>query len=511
MAYKFYQGVFNSSGTLNIESEITGNALSIDTGGVTVTAGASSFQALTGTVLTASSKIEIANVSLTSAGLLSGSNLVVSASALSASNVYAGTLNAPNLTLTGDLVVSGNTTLGDASGGSVVTIKDPTTVSGTTFTVLSSSGAQLFAVSAATGTVVRNMGFAVEDAASAVQVTLAPNGAISGSGNLRAGGSLVVAGSSSLQAVTASALSSSGALTIGGVSTLSAVTASALSSSGAVTIGGPLLLSSSTTHQISGSVNLANGISVAGNAVVAGNTVITGTLNVNGAVTFPNTVTIKDLFVTGTVTAVSSTNLNVADAKVVIASGSTTTASFDTLDPAGLYIGGSGGDGTDAFGRIALGHNAGAWTWEVFASGAIDPALKVGNGNNGTVAIGSTTVLSQTALFSGAITGSATGVGLRLKYSGISSTPFTPALSEYVLGVTTTSTAITISLPPPGIGDIGRVLLIKDVSNNASVNNITITPNGTDTIDGVNSSIVLNSNNAAVHCIVIAANKWGLF
>ena len=142
---------------------------------------------------------------------------------------------------------------------------------------------------------------------------------------------------------------------------------------------------------------------------------------------------------------------------------------------------------------------------------AIDPALKLGNGNNGSVAIGSTTVLSQTALFSGAVTGSSAGVGLKLKYASVTTTPFTPALSEYVLGVTTTSTAITISLPPPGAGDVGRVLLIKDVSNNASVNNITIEPNGSDTIDGVNASVKLESNSAAVHCIVTAANKWGLF
>ena len=53
--------------------------------------------------------------------------------------------------------------------------------------------------------------------------------------------------------------------------------------------------------------------------------------------------------------------------------------------------------------------------------------------------------------------------------------------------------------------------MIKDVSNNASVNNITIEPNGTDTIDGVNASVKLESNSAAVHCIVVAANKWGLF
>lgn len=450
MAYKFYSGPFNSSGTLNIENSITGNALAIDTGGITVTAGASSFQALTGTTVSASSKIQIGAVSIDSTGLLSGSNLVITASAISASSILVNTLSAPNLTLSGDLIVSGNTTLGNASSDVII-------VSGI---LTGSAGVRLNAGLVVSG----GAGIVLRDAADAAEVfNVGTNGNVSGSGSRQIGGALVVAGSSSLQAVTASALSSSGGLQVGG------------------------------------------GLNVAGNAIV------TGTLTVNGAVTFPNTVTIKDLFVTGTTTSVSSTNLNIADAKVVIASGSTTTASFDTLDPAGLYIGGSGGDGTDAFGRIALSHSAGTWTWEVAASGVIDPALKIGGGPNGTVAIGSTTVLSQTALFGGAVTGSSVGVGLKLKYSSITTTPFTPALSEYVLGVATTGSAMTISLPAPGAGDIGRVLLIKDVSNNASVNNITIAPNGTDTIDGVNASVKLESNGAAIHCIVTAANKWGLF
>jgi hypothetical protein len=120
------------------------------------------------------------------------------------------------------------------------------------------------------------------------------------------------------------------------------------------------------------------------------------------------------------------------------------------------------------------------------------------------------TVLQQTALFGGAVTGSNTGVAVRFNLTNVMSTPFTPAFSSYVLAVDTTS-AKTINLPAPGAGDAGKVFLIKDASNNASVNNITVAPNGTDTIDGVNASIVLNSNNAAVHCIVVAANKWGLF
>jgi hypothetical protein len=120
------------------------------------------------------------------------------------------------------------------------------------------------------------------------------------------------------------------------------------------------------------------------------------------------------------------------------------------------------------------------------------------------------TVLQQTSLFGGAVTGSNTGVAVRFNLTNVMSTPFTPAFSSYVLAVDTTS-AKTINLPAPGASDAGKVFLIKDVSNNASVNNITVAPNGTDTIDGVNASIVLNSNGAAVHCIVVAANKWGLF
>lgn len=472
MAYKFFQGTLNTSGTLNVENAITGNALAIDTGGITVTGGGSSFLAVTGTVVTASSKIQIGAVSVDSAGLLSGSNLVITASAISASTLSAGTLSAPNLTLSGDLIVSGNTTLGDASGGTTITIKEPTTVSGTTFTVISSSGAQLFAVSAASGTVARNMGIAVENASSVVQVALAPNGQVSGSGNFIVGGGLSVAGSSSL----------------------SAVTASSLSSSGPATIGGTLILSGAS-HQVTGGMNLLNGMVMAGNLIVS------------GTATFPNTVTIKDLFVTGTTTSVSSTNLNVADAKIVIASGSTTTASFDTLDPAGLYIGGAGNDGADAFGRISLNHNAGAWTWQVYASGAIDPALQVGAGANGSISIGSNLIATASGLFGGAITGSSTnGVGLKLRVREVNTNVLLD-VHDYVVSVDTTA-ARTITLP--SAVDVGRVYLIKDKTGNAATNNITIQRSGSDTIDGA-TSVKLESAYAAVSVVCVSASTWSLF
>ena len=502
MAYKFFTGTLNTSGALNVENAITGNAVRVDTGGVVVSSGnivASTSELTASAVSSSTAQFGTLTVATFSPASISATSLTATTGSFT--RVSGGFVDLitdntvpvwddTNGRFANSAVVSsfgGLTTLSNGltvtTGTSALQATTATTVSATSLTATTGSFTRLSGT-AFTGITNQNLPSWDGGLGQFEDSYISRNGfgktTISGALGLDVTGAVAVVGT----------LSASSTLQVGGISTLQAVNAQAVTAT---------------------TLSASSGLQLGGGIVAAGNAVITGSLIVNGAVTFPNTVTIKDLYVTGTITSVSTTNLDVADAKIVIASGSMTTASFDTLDPVGLYVGGAGGNGTDAFGRIALNHDAGAWTWEVFASGAIDPALKVGNGNNGSVAIGSTTVLSQTALFSGAVTGSSAGVGLKLKYTSITTTPFTPALSEYVLGVTTTSTAITISLPAPGAGDVGRVLLIKDVSNNASVNNITITPNGSDTIDGVNASVKLESNSAAVHCIVTAANKWGLF
>ena len=65
--------------------------------------------------------------------------------------------------------------------------------------------------------------------------------------------------------------------------------------------------------------------------------------------------------------------------------------------------------------------------------------------------------------------------------------------TDYYIGVTNTAAARTITLPTTGITALepsrGQVFIIKDESNAASINNITITPNG-GTIDGAASKVI---------------------
>ena len=75
-------------------------------------------------------------------------------------------------------------------------------------------------------------------------------------------------------------------------------------------------------------------------------------------------------------------------------------------------------------------------------------------------------------------------------------TDYTFIASDYYVGVES-NTSINITLPP---GEEGRICVVKDQSSNCSIHNLTILPQGTDTIDNQNS-VILALNNAAVDMI----------
>lgn len=98
----------------------------------------------------------------------------------------------------------------------------------------------------------------------------------------------------------------------------------------------------------------------------------------------------------------------------------------------------------------------------------------------------------------------ATGSGV-VTYSGVTTTPFAVQSSDAqkILGVNT-STAKTLNLPAAtNVVWIG----IKDVSGTAATNNITVTPNGSDTIDGA-ASLTINENFAARWLMSDGSSKW---
>jgi hypothetical protein len=72
------------------------------------------------------------------------------------------------------------------------------------------------------------------------------------------------------------------------------------------------------------------------------------------------------------------------------------------------------------------------------------------------------------------------------------------------LGVSTSGGAKTLNLPAPSTGELK---IIKDESKQAGTNNITIVPNGAQTVDG-GASLVLNTNGAVAWLIGISGTGW---
>ena len=70
--------------------------------------------------------------------------------------------------------------------------------------------------------------------------------------------------------------------------------------------------------------------------------------------------------------------------------------------------------------------------------------------------------------------------------------------------VNTTSGAITVTLPAGSAGDI---VGISDYASTFQTNNVTITPNGTDKINGVNDDATLNTQGLAVTLVYVDATR----
>jgi hypothetical protein len=74
----------------------------------------------------------------------------------------------------------------------------------------------------------------------------------------------------------------------------------------------------------------------------------------------------------------------------------------------------------------------------------------------------------------------------------------------------TTSVACTVNLPSAASVGAGRYFIITDVSNNAATHNITINPNGTDTILQENSAVVFVWNGQSAFFTPDGSNNWNL-
>ena len=82
------------------------------------------------------------------------------------------------------------------------------------------------------------------------------------------------------------------------------------------------------------------------------------------------------------------------------------------------------------------------------------------------------------------------------------------ASTDDYIGCNTTGGAFTISLPSAATVANGKKLIIKDEGGNATTNHLSITPNGTNTIDGSNSTTLLSVNFESLTLVCNGADSW---
>lgn len=83
---------------------------------------------------------------------------------------------------------------------------------------------------------------------------------------------------------------------------------------------------------------------------------------------------------------------------------------------------------------------------------------------------------------------------------------YTALVTDYIIGVTSTAAARTITLPTAAAAGKGRIFIIKDESGAAGTNNITIDGNGAETIDGAATKVI--STNYGVVRIYSNGTAW---
>jgi len=102
--------------------------------------------------------------------------------------------------------------------------------------------------------------------------------------------------------------------------------------------------------------------------------------------------------------------------------------------------------------------------------------------------------------------GTATGFGVTgaVNWDTTPKTTTVTAVSGSGYFVNTTSGAITVNLPA---GVAGAIVAVSDYANISATNNINITPNGTDKIDGVNGSYPLATNGASITFVYVDSTR----
>lgn len=103
----------------------------------------------------------------------------------------------------------------------------------------------------------------------------------------------------------------------------------------------------------------------------------------------------------------------------------------------------------------------------------------------------------------------ATAAGFNVNYGSTKTANYNMTTTDTVVPVDTTAGSFNVVLPASVAGNKGQIVIIKDVGNFIATNAYTLVPNGLDTIDGTNASIVVNfANGTALQLIANGSGGW---
>jgi hypothetical protein len=164
-----------------------------------------------------------------------------------------------------------------------------------------------------------------------------------------------------------------------------------------------------------------------------------------------------------------------------------------------------------AFVTVGLVHNdaAGLFSTSLLVDADVDAAAAIAGSKidpdfgsqdvdtTGTVTAGTLSVTNQAVL----------NGGQKVKLSALIIANYVATAADFIIQVDTSAGAFSVTLPSAATVEAGVMMVIKDARSNAEVNNITVLPDGTDTIDG-EASYTIQDVNASVKFVSDGISRW---
>ena len=164
-----------------------------------------------------------------------------------------------------------------------------------------------------------------------------------------------------------------------------------------------------------------------------------------------------------------------------------------------------------AFVTVGLVHNdaAGLFSTSLLVDADVDAAAAIAGSKidpdfgsqdvdtTGTVTAGTLSVTNQAVL----------NGGQKVKLSALIIANYVATAADFIIQVDTSAGTFSVTLPSAATVEAGVMMVIKDARSNAEVNNITVLPDGTDTIDG-EASYTIQDVNASVKFVSDGISRW---